>query len=243
MKLTLFLTSMDIRLLVLILIATGPDPVFTKTEFIFDQSNIVASVPSVPGDVPILDDSSRCEKAISVAENQEADPENAVGSRDDFSEPVIGSNDTEAVSEGPANQSQSSQPNTLQADPNETADRQLRAAATEYILSGSSPSLDREMALYADRVDYYDDGIKDYDEIRADLARLRKKWPIRHYAVSKITRTRYDAQKDVGAIIVHYTFEVSNGSEHKTGEKDTFIVFDRVLEQPRVILVKEEKAQ
>lgn len=237
------LTSMDLRLIFLIPAFITPlDSVLTKTECIFSHFDIAASVPSVCAGPRRLTNNSGCETtAISLAEIQKADSDIAVGSGDNV--PIFDITDSEAPSGESTNQSQSSQPSTLQADPNETADRRLRAAATEYILSGSSPSLDREMALYADRVDYYDEGVKSYGEIRADLARLRRKWPIRRYAVSQITLTRYNSQKDVGAIVVHYTYEVSNGAKHKTGEKDTFILFDKVLEQPRVILVKEEKAQ
>jgi hypothetical protein len=134
--------------------------------------------------------------------------------------------------------------NPPQAIPSETADRLLRAAATEYILSGSSPSLDREMTLYAKQViDYYDQGAKSADEIRADLSELRKRWPSRRYEISKIVGTQYDPNKDVGAVIVDYTFEVSNGTKRKAGEVETFLIFDAVSKRPRVILVNEHKVQ
>ncbi|MBV9129888.1 MAG: hypothetical protein JO298_05825 [Verrucomicrobia bacterium] len=135
-------------------------------------------------------------------------------------------------------------PNPPQAISSETADRLLRAAATEYVLSGSSPSLDREMTLYAKHVvDYYDQGAKSTDEIRADLFELRKRWPSRRYEISRIVRTQYDPNKDVGTVIVDYTFEVSNGTKRKAGEVETFLIFDAVSRGPRVILVNEHKVQ
>lgn len=57
------------------------------------------------------------------------------------------------------------------------------------------------MALYAERVDYYDKGTKSFDEIRADLSKYRKKWPSRRYEVSRMVRSEYDSQRDVGSII------------------------------------------
>jgi len=135
-------------------------------------------------------------------------------------------------------------PNAAQANPNEAADRMLRAAATEYILSGGSPSLDREMTLYAKHVvDYYDEGAKSADQIRADLSQLRKRWPSRRYEVSDFVRTAYDPSSDVGTVVVHYTFEVSNGVKRKTGKVETFLVFDTVSKRPRVILVNEHQVQ
>jgi hypothetical protein len=141
-----------------------------------------------------------------------------------------------AIEPPPVNPVQSNPP---QSNPNEKADRVLRAVATEYILSGNSPTIDREMALYAERVDYFDKGAKSFDEIRADISKYRKKWPSRRYEVSRIVRSEYDAQRDVGSIIVHYTFEVSNGAKRKTGEAETLLVFDNVSREPRVISVKE----
>ena len=132
-------------------------------------------------------------------------------------------------------------PNPPKANPDETADRLLRAAATKYILSGGSPSLDREMRLYAKHVEYYDRGAKSADEIRADLSKLRRRWPLRHYEISHIVRTQYDSKNDVGTVVVHYAFEVSNGAKRKTGEVEAFIVFSSVSKQPRVILVNEHK--
>jgi hypothetical protein len=135
-------------------------------------------------------------------------------------------------------------PNPPLANPDETADRHLRAAATEYILSGGSPSIDREMTLYAKHVvDYYDEGAKSADEIRADLSKLRIRWPSRRYEISHIVRTQYDPKSDVGSVIVDYTFEVSNGAKRKTGEVESFLVFDTVSKHPRVILVNEHKVQ
>lgn len=134
--------------------------------------------------------------------------------------------------------------NPPQNNPDETADRLLRAAATEYVLSGGSPSLDREMTLYAQHVvDYYDEGAKSAEEIRADLSKLRNRWPSRHYEISHIVRTQYDSKSDVGTVVVDYTFEVSNGAKRKSGEVETFLVFDTVSKQPRVILVNEHKVQ
>jgi hypothetical protein len=131
------------------------------------------------------------------------------------------------------------QPNPPLSNPNETPDSVLRAVATEYILSGNSPSIDREMALYAERVDYFNKGAKSVDEIRADISKYRKRWPSRRYEVSRIVRTQYDSEKDVGSVIVHYTFEVSNGARRNTGEAETLLVFDSVSKEPRVILVRE----
>jgi hypothetical protein len=130
-------------------------------------------------------------------------------------------------------------PSTTESSPDETADHLLRALATEFILSGNSPSIDKEMALYAEHVDYYDQGVKSYNEIHADLSKYRKKWPLRPYDVTRIVREQYDSQKNVGSVIVRYAFEVANGAKRKTGEAETLLVFGTLSNAPRLILVRE----
>jgi hypothetical protein len=95
------------------------------------------------------------------------------------------------------------------------------------------------MALYAQRVDYYGQGVKSFGEIRADLSKYRKKWPSRRYDVTRIVRKQYDSQTDVGTVIVRYAFEVSNGSKRKTGEAETLLVFSTLSNAPSLILVRE----
>jgi hypothetical protein len=134
--------------------------------------------------------------------------------------------------------------NVPQTKPNDRGDSILRAAATEYILSGGSPSLDREMTLYAKHVvDYYDEGAKSDDQIRADLSQFRRRWPSRRYEISRVVRTEYDPNTDVGSVVIEYSFEVSNGAKRKTGQVESFLVFASVSKQPRVILVNEHQVQ
>jgi hypothetical protein len=134
--------------------------------------------------------------------------------------------------------------NEGQSKRNETIENLLRAAATEYILSGGSPSLDRELALYDEYVvDYYDQGPKSDDEIRADITELRRRWPSRVYQVRRVVSTEYNSKEDIGTVVVQYTYEVSNGVKRKTGQMETFLVFGTVSKQPRVILVSEHNVR
>jgi hypothetical protein len=126
----------------------------------------------------------------------------------------------------------------------ETAGSLLRAAAIEYILSGGSPSLERELALYEKYVvDYYDQGPKSDNEIRADITDLRRRWPSRVYQIRRVVSTDYDSKEDIGTVVVQYNYEVSNGVKRKTGQMETFLVFGTVSKQPRVILVTEHNVR
>ena len=117
----------------------------------------------------------------------------------------------------------------------------LRVAASNFISSGNAVSIDRELEPYAEQVDYFDKGIKTKTEIRADIAAEHKRWTARRYTVSKVVETQYDAGKDEGRAIVHFTFEVSHGTKQKTGEAESLIVFRSMSKDPKVISVKDHK--
>jgi hypothetical protein len=123
------------------------------------------------------------------------------------------------------------------------ADRRLREAAAEYVASGNSPTLEGEMEPYAERVDYYDQGIKTRNEIRADLSKQRQRWTSRSYQFGGVVRTQYDSAKDVGTVIVRYAYEVSNGTKRKVGDAESLIVYGSVSTTPKVVLVREHKFQ
>jgi hypothetical protein len=130
-----------------------------------------------------------------------------------------------------------------QAPPNQAAGagRSLRAAAAKYIVAGNSPTLEGELGLYAERVDFYDEGVKTRDEIRAGIAKERQRWASRHYEFSSVVRTQYDPVKDIGSAIVRYSYDVSNGAKRRSGDAESLVVFGSVSNQPKVILVKEHK--
>lgn len=117
----------------------------------------------------------------------------------------------------------------------------LRASAVDYIAAGNAPSLDDEMALYADKVAFYDQGTQSRDEIRADLAKERKKWTSRHYQLSRVIESDYNPANDEGSVVVRFTYQVSNAQKSRTGEAESLIIFQSVSKNPKVILVKEHK--
>jgi hypothetical protein len=124
-----------------------------------------------------------------------------------------------------------------------TADRFLRAAATEFITSANSPTVDDEIALYAEQVDFYDEGIKNRTQIRAEITNERRRWASRHYQVSNVVKTDYDPATDIGSVTVIYTYQVSNAQKRKAGEAITQIVFRSVSGDPKVIRVTEQRKQ
>jgi hypothetical protein len=148
-----------------------------------------------------------------------------------------------SIGKAPEGQPAPQEPKDPPSNQAAAADRLIRAAAADYVASGNSPTLDGEMEPYSDRVDYYDEGVKTRNQIRADLANQRKRWTSRRYEFSRVVRTQYDSAKDVGIAIVHYTYEVSNGPKRKAGEAESLIVFRSVSDAPKVILVKEHKIQ
>lgn len=125
--------------------------------------------------------------------------------------------------------------------PEAGADRILQAATANFVAAGNSRSLEDEMVLYAESVDYYGEGAKNQEQIRADQTKYREKWPKRRYQVLRIIESQYDRSKDVGTVIVQIAFDASNNSQRRTGAVETKLVFSSVSSKPKIIAVAELK--
>ena len=114
-------------------------------------------------------------------------------------------------------------------------------AGEEYVLLGNSETVEEEVAIYDDEVDYYNQGIKSFEEIREDLEGLRLKWPERYYTISSVDHVSLDTEKQIGSTTVRFRFALFKGGKFYKGIADTFLVFDLSSGQPKAIFVREHK--
>jgi serine/threonine protein kinase len=122
------------------------------------------------------------------------------------------------------------------------AETRLKEAAIRYIESGNAESIDDELAPYADRVDFYGEGIKTKAQIRMRLASLRKLWPTeRRYGYKKILSLFPEDGTDVGTAVIAYTYELRNNAKTRSGDATSIIKFKNLSSDPEVVLVNEFK--
>lgn len=82
-----------------------------------------------------------------------------------------------------------------------------------FVAPDKSP--DEQLAMFAERVDYYDRGIVHKEEIMRDMQRYRRQWPLREYRVSQIDLIFPDPQSDRVYVRYEVEFKVANPVKDK----------------------------
>ena len=88
------------------------------------------------------------------------------------------------------------------------------ALVQQYLAAQMGDDVDREMELFAERIDYFDEGMKDRADLREVRLQENKKWPVRRYTLINRTATANPAQTGVVIITARIRTEV----RHSTGQ-------------------------
>jgi hypothetical protein len=139
------------------------------------------------------------------------------------------SNSTESASAPPA---------TGSADHFST--ERLRDYVAAYVLAGLDKNVGAEADFFADRVEYYDQGVMDRDRIRADLKRYDERWPERHFWVSG--KINIEVQSDNRARVTFpLGFKLRNGNRTVTGKTNKTLVLEPAGDDLQIVAVNERK--
>ena len=95
----------------------------------------------------------------------------------------------------------------LDSVPSETVAR-VGTFLERFVAPDKSP--EEQLAMFADKVDYYDRGMVDKKEIMRDMQRYRRQWPLREYRVSHIDLIFPDPQSDRVYVRYEVDFKVAN---------------------------------
>jgi hypothetical protein len=170
--------------------------------------------------------------SVRVSENEPAAAARAVASA-----PTTATAGASAVESMP---SQSAAATSSSAS--EFSTERLRDYVGAFVLAGLDPKVGAEAAFFADRVQYYDQGVMEHEKIREDLKRYDARWPERQFRLAgDIT---VEPQSDNR---VHVTFplryELRNGRKHSSGKVDKTLVLERAGDDLQIVAVNERKAE
>ena len=129
--------------------------------------------------------------------------------------------------------------NSSSAGPAST--EQLRDYVGAFILAGLDPQVGAEENFFADRVQYYDDGMKGRAEIRKDLRSYDARWPERKFWLAgdiQVQRQRDNRLR----VTFPLRFELRNGSKHSSGKVEKTIVVEPAGDDLQIVAVNERKA-
>ena len=118
----------------------------------------------------------------------------------------------------------------------------LRDYVGAFVLAGLDPQVGAEAAFFADRVQYYNEGMKDREKIREDLKRYDSRWPGRKFWLAGDITVEPQTDKRV-RVTFPLSYELRNGGKRSSGKVDKTLVLERAGDDLQIVAVNERKAE
>ncbi len=116
----------------------------------------------------------------------------------------------------------------------------LRDYVGAFVLAGLDPNVGSEADFFANRVQYYDEGTKNRERIRADLKRYDSRWPGRKFWLAGDISV--DPQGDERVRVTFpLRYELRNGARRLSGKLKKTIVLERAGADLQIVSVNERK--
>jgi peptidoglycan hydrolase-like protein with peptidoglycan-binding domain len=124
---------------------------------------------------------------------------------------------------------------------NLTKDR-LRDYVGAFVLAGLDPRVGAEADFFADRVQYYDQGVMSREQIREDLKQYAARWPERRFWLAgDIVVDPQNGNRVKVTFPLRY--ELRNGAKDSSGKIDKTLVLELVGDDQQIVAVGERKAE
>jgi peptidoglycan hydrolase-like protein with peptidoglycan-binding domain len=124
--------------------------------------------------------------------------------------------------------------------PNVSTER-LRDYVGAFVLAGLDSRVGAEADFFADRVQYYDQGVMSREQIREDLKQYAARWPERRFwFAGEITVEPQNGNRVRVTFPLQY--ELRNGAKHSSGKIDKTLVLELVGDDQQIVAVNERKA-
>jgi hypothetical protein len=124
----------------------------------------------------------------------------------------------------------------------DTSEERLRDYVGAFVLAGLDPQVGAEAAFFADRVQYYNEGMKDREKIREDLKRYDSRWPGRKFWLAGDITVEPQTDKRM-RVTFPLRYELRNGSKHSSGKVDKTLVLERAGNDLQIVAVNERTAK
>ena len=117
----------------------------------------------------------------------------------------------------------------------------LRDYVAAFVLAGLDKNVGAEAEFFADRVDYYDQGVMDREKIQQDLKRYDERWPERHFWVAGKINVEPQSENRV-RVTFPLGFKLRNGNKQSSGKVDKTLVLEPSGDDLQIVAVNEHKA-
>ena len=122
----------------------------------------------------------------------------------------------------------------------EIADEELMRFVQSYLNAAQQPAPEAEVAHFADRVRYFDDGMVDQGFIAGDQRRYYQRWPQRSFELLKGPMiTAHDGEAATAKFTIRY--QVSGPGRRATGMTENTMRVQRFGDELRIVAISERK--
>ena len=111
-----------------------------------------------------------------------------------------------------------------------------------FVLAGLDPEIGAEAAFFADRVQYYNDGMMEREKIRNDLKRYDARWPERRFWLAGDITIEPQSDNRV-RVTFPLRYELRNGAKHSSGKVDKTLVLECAGDDLQIVAVNERTAK
>jgi peptidoglycan hydrolase-like protein with peptidoglycan-binding domain len=113
----------------------------------------------------------------------------------------------------------------------------------EYLTAMGSNDVKSELKFYADKVNYYHNGVIDRRIIEQTLRRYHARWPNRRYTTgAAISYSRNDKRAEI-MMIFRVRFTLKDGRQTVSGQTDNRFRISAATVDPRIISIEEKRVR
>jgi peptidoglycan hydrolase-like protein with peptidoglycan-binding domain len=131
-------------------------------------------------------------------------------------------------------------PSTERSTPNISTDR-LRDYIGAFVLAGLDPHVGSETDFFAERVQYYDEGVIGREKIRKDLERYAARWPDRRFWMDGDISVEQQNGNRV-RVTFPLRYDLRKAGKHSSGKINKTLVLEPAGEDFQIVAVNERKA-
>ena len=117
----------------------------------------------------------------------------------------------------------------------------LRDYVAAFILAGLDKNVGAEVEFFADRVEYYDEGVTNREKIRDDLKRYDNRWPERHLWLAGAINIEPQSENRV-RVTFPLGFKLRNGGKQSSGKINKTLVLEAAGDDFQIVAVNERKS-
>jgi TIR domain-containing protein len=136
---------------------------------------------------------------------------------------------------------------SVESTPLDAEENSLKELVLDYIRTVSSDDVSMQERFFAQRVNFYGEGVLSLPMLQASMQRYRREWPVRNWeprGEPEFPKTLHSTNPKLYEVLQPLSWTVSNGSRHKQGNTSLYVRI-RKNEQGefRIIQVEQRNAK